>query len=582
MAVTKTVNVETTNARASTTLTDTTPTVPLPDTPQGLMVIGPQVTLHFVKDAWNKANSYDYYDVVQVDGTSYIAVQDVPANTEITNTTYWAKWNDPNAQVELLQQTVSTFDARIKANATGIANIKTTYFKNDPVYYGADPTGVKDSTTAIQNCINANKGGTVVFTQGVYLVSAPILTPYPSAQRVSIDFSGSLIKAKGAPAQILYVGGQSISSSDNSVQFNGNVSPGFVKNATFYATSASTTLVRIAERYQTFYLTDCVLVGPGVCVQIADTATYSSDVNLERIAFYNATTTTAHAIIANSRDNTFKTIRSLSKHPVQIECHGYQLIDDAHLLGWSDNNTFIGITFDDSIKCNAYYADNLACGIKYNGGTGAPYIECFNGFMVCYSQMDSACYIDLSAGKNAPFMVVEGCDVDPTRVTKFTSVKMPTAAGSTAALKGVKNNIIRNMTNLNTIDAFNIRNVPNLWNLKQGAWTHVFYMIVESNQPVFLLAKPGYTQLIEVGYNGTDPHIYTTLLNGSNENVTYGAKVVNNPIGCGTAIEFSVNRTDMAAMIPFMVLDTQDTVVIGYPYLSNGLASTVTPTVTSK
>ena len=581
MAVTKTVNVETTNARASTTLTDTTPTVPLPDTPQGLMVIGPQVTLHFVEDEWNQANSYDYYDVVQVDGTSYIAVQDVPANTPITNTTYWAKWNDPNAQVELLQQTVGTFEARIAKNAADILAIKTTYFKNDPVYYGADPTGVKDSTTAIQACIDANKGGMVVFTQGVYVVSAPILTPYPSAQRVSIDFGGSIIKAKGAPAQILYVGGESIDTSDSSAQFNGNVSPGFVKNATFYATSAATTLVRIAERYQTFYLTDCVLVGPGVCVQIADTSTYSSDVNLERIAFYNSIATTAHAIVANSLDNTFKTIRSLSVHPVQIECHGYQHIDDVHLLGWSDNNTFTGITFDDSIKCDAYYADNLACGIKYNGNS-VPYIECFNGFMVCYSQMDSACYIDLSAGKNAPFMVVEGCDVNAQNVTDFTSIKMPNVSGSVASLKGVKNNIVRNMANLNTVDAFNIRNVPNLWSLKQSEWTHVFYMIVDANQPVFLLAKPGYTQLIEVGYNGTDPHIYTTLLNGNNDNVTYGAKVVDNPIGCGTAIEFSVNRTDYSAMIPFMVLETQDTVLIGYPYLSNGLAPTATPTVTSK
>ena len=123
MAVTKTVNVETTNARASTTLTDTTPTVPLPDTPQGLMVIGPQVTLHFVEDEWNQANSYDYYDVVQVDGTSYIAVQDVPAGTEITNTEYWAKWNDPNAQLALLQQTVEQFDGRINELETADDNL---------------------------------------------------------------------------------------------------------------------------------------------------------------------------------------------------------------------------------------------------------------------------------------------------------------------------------------------------------------------------------------------------------------------------------------------------------------------------
>lgn len=126
MAVTKTVNVETTNAHASTTLTDTTPTVPLADTPQGLMVIGPQVTLHFVEGAWNKANTYDYYDVVQVDGTSYIAVQDVPANTAITNTAYWAKWNDPNEQVKLVQDTVSEFDGRITTAQSTADSAKTT------------------------------------------------------------------------------------------------------------------------------------------------------------------------------------------------------------------------------------------------------------------------------------------------------------------------------------------------------------------------------------------------------------------------------------------------------------------------
>ena len=110
---TKVANIETTNARVQTRVTDTTPTVPLPDTPQGLMVVGPQVTLKFIHGEWSSANSYDYYDVVQVDGTSYIAVQDVPANTEITDTEYWAKWNDPNAQVELLQNTVAMFEGRL-------------------------------------------------------------------------------------------------------------------------------------------------------------------------------------------------------------------------------------------------------------------------------------------------------------------------------------------------------------------------------------------------------------------------------------------------------------------------------------
>ena len=164
MADTKTVNVETTNARASTTLTDTTPTVPLPDMPQGLMVIGPQVTLHFVEGAWNKSNSYDYYDVVQIDGTSYIAVQDVPANTEITNTEYWAKWNDPNAQVQLLQQTVSEFDDRITDVTDSYKNAM--YSPED--YKNEGETDYTQAFQRIFNDISTNKTHGTIVGNGVY------------------------------------------------------------------------------------------------------------------------------------------------------------------------------------------------------------------------------------------------------------------------------------------------------------------------------------------------------------------------------------------------------------------------------
>ena len=42
------------------------------------------------KGTWNSASTYERLDVVYVNGSSYVAVQDVPANTEILNTTYWS------------------------------------------------------------------------------------------------------------------------------------------------------------------------------------------------------------------------------------------------------------------------------------------------------------------------------------------------------------------------------------------------------------------------------------------------------------------------------------------------------------
>lgn len=64
---------------------------------------------------------------------------------------------------------------------------------NDPVYYGADPTGESDSTDAINQCI-ANAKGNVVFAHGgVYRVTSTIVVPANSSLS-GIDFNGSIIQ----------------------------------------------------------------------------------------------------------------------------------------------------------------------------------------------------------------------------------------------------------------------------------------------------------------------------------------------------------------------------------------------------
>ena len=118
----KTAVAKTPTATATTVLEDTSPVLPLPDTPQGVMAVGPRVTFRFVQE-YDQENSYDYYDVVNVDGTSYIAINNVPANTPITDADYWVKWNDPNAQFALLQGTVNQFETRldnVDSDITGI------------------------------------------------------------------------------------------------------------------------------------------------------------------------------------------------------------------------------------------------------------------------------------------------------------------------------------------------------------------------------------------------------------------------------------------------------------------------------
>lgn len=82
--------------------------------PMGLQAIGARVTLAF-KGLWDADASYMYYDVVHdAQGASYIGkARSIPAGTVLTDTDYWIRWADPNAQYEELETIVSTFNARI-------------------------------------------------------------------------------------------------------------------------------------------------------------------------------------------------------------------------------------------------------------------------------------------------------------------------------------------------------------------------------------------------------------------------------------------------------------------------------------
>ena len=94
--------------------------------PLGMRAMGPRITFHFVGE-WDAETSYVLYDVVRVNGTSYIANKINIAkgvDPETDNNVHWVKWNDPNAQVELLQQTVNVFDGRITEAETKAMNAK--------------------------------------------------------------------------------------------------------------------------------------------------------------------------------------------------------------------------------------------------------------------------------------------------------------------------------------------------------------------------------------------------------------------------------------------------------------------------
>lgn len=114
---------KTEGAEVNGTLTDNLPIKPVSGK-AGRIAIGPRVTFNFITTQWNKGNSYQYYDVVQVSGNSYIARQNVPAGIDITDTNYWVHWADPNAQFTELYNIVMGFESRLESMEQTVTTLK--------------------------------------------------------------------------------------------------------------------------------------------------------------------------------------------------------------------------------------------------------------------------------------------------------------------------------------------------------------------------------------------------------------------------------------------------------------------------
>lgn len=84
--------------------------------------VGPRIIPHLWDPIlWDAETQYDALAIVQYEGAGYVARYVPPQGTLPTDTTYWVKWADFNAQLAQVQQTVETFDNRITANAEAVA-----------------------------------------------------------------------------------------------------------------------------------------------------------------------------------------------------------------------------------------------------------------------------------------------------------------------------------------------------------------------------------------------------------------------------------------------------------------------------
>lgn len=448
---------------------------------------------------WDNTRTYEPLMVVTYQGASYTSRQYVPAGIEITNESYWVLSANYNAQVEAYRQEVrgilpydetptegstkgvtsdgikkairgiitdlqgdlSDADTQIRTDfAAADAQIRTDFTaadttlgaridkitKNNPIYYGADPTGIDDSANAINDCINACKGETVVFTTGKYKLNAPIKTPYASNDRVSIDFNGSVLTYSGPSAEAAIMIGYSDEPSAEQIESGSEpYVASYFKNLSLVTTSTCIYAIEINTHYENVKFDNISVNTATNGIRIGENTTnlYPNDCLISN-SFINCTTnaTTYTGITINGTDNRFE----------QMRVYGFAVYFDinapsnwfsyVHTLGISENSRN-GISYNTNGNINWFnniYNDTVRTCIKVNAQYTV--INVNTAFDYAWIDINNRCFIDCSQITELPdYIFVDGLTADA-RNKRYNGIKVKS-----------------NNTNWLFANKFNIKNV---------------------------------------------------------------------------------------------------------------------------
>lgn len=120
--------------------------------------------------AWDTTKTYESLTIVTNDNDTYISNRPVPANTPLTNTTYWAKMFGGNQQLEEVTEQVNGFQAELDALETKIDSLgQGGYVWKPSMIYNIMPG--TDITTAISALTSDENIG---FSAGEYTISSEI------------------------------------------------------------------------------------------------------------------------------------------------------------------------------------------------------------------------------------------------------------------------------------------------------------------------------------------------------------------------------------------------------------------------
>lgn len=228
-------------------------------------------------------------------------------------------------------------DARnlIQENSEDISSLKITTGKScNPIDYGADPTGQTDSASAINDCILANKGNTVILTPGTYLVNSSILLPFKEDEKVNINGNGAKIVTT-ATVESLFIGG---ADRENAGDVNNVGFKSYIKDLTIDCSDGTVTNAFYnMQGFKDWHIINCRTYRTTNAVLVGDSMNSPADILISDCIFYgNGSEYAGTGIIANATDNYVKGTRIYGFRE-GFRIVGATVVDTTHvLLRWKD------------------------------------------------------------------------------------------------------------------------------------------------------------------------------------------------------------------------------------------------------
>ena len=396
---------------------------------------------------WDNTKTYEPLTIVYYQGNSYTSRQAVPTGIAITNEDYWALTGNYNAQIEAYREEVAQyagevaeFDERIddvedalpltEFDSTNTVNARFTaieakfpvdkndvknnvlYKSSDPIYYGADNTGTNDSSDAIDACIAANFGKTIVFTPGTYKVSRAIKTPYTPENRLSIDFNGSIIVFEGVDSQkaVLEIG--TYEGDVSALKATGSNSR--IKNYYSNFTIVSNSLCTSAVYIETHYMNSCLenfainTQTNGIVIADSNDQQYPSDVYITNgLIWADYNNALQVGVTFNGTDNKIEYLRVYNFKTFFNIYRGGNTIINVHTLGINQNSQN-GVSFLVQAGFNTFneiYNDAVATAFKFTTATSGQQISNFIDYSY-NSELADRTFIHLDGATDIPAISV--------------------------------------------------------------------------------------------------------------------------------------------------------------------------------